>query len=407
MTTSTTHMSLTLTLLILFTYPHQLHSAKQLTPSDLRSQIFTLSDLTPKDSLCPKTIVHNAIDPTKDTEDDPSHHYVSHLDIVHDDVACTSSGSLPIIPSKTPGDVEVAEIMGLDGDYLFGVESVDRECNETVFKKGSVVFWVGGRDEDVVFEEGGVTLGKGEEWMVVSVKGGGGCVYSVEGGIELGEVVDVSGSPGVEDEEGVGSGSDLGDLDGIVEGEEVDAKCFSGEGVVEVEGKGEVRVRDVGVGDRVRVGEGVWSEVFMFSHRVVEGVWEYVRVEVESGEWVRVSGGHYLYVGGRLVEARKVVVGDLLEIVGEGASWMSRVVDVKCEKRRGGLYNPQTVQGDIVVNGIKASTYTSAVDPRVAHGLLAPLRLLYKVFNRDPSVGLLNGGAERLRKLVPSGRGSY
>jgi hypothetical protein len=42
-----------------------------------------------------------------------------------------------------------------------------------------------------------------------------------------------------------------------------------------------------------------------------------------------------------------------------------------------GLYNPQTIHGDIVVDGIVASTYTTAVDPQVAHGLLAPLRVLY------------------------------
>ena len=39
-----------------------------------------------------------------------------------------------------------------------------------------------------------------------------------------------------------------------------------------------------------------------------------------------------------------------------------------------GLYNPQTMHGNIVVNGVQASTYTTALHPSAAHALLTPLR---------------------------------
>jgi hypothetical protein len=40
------------------------------------------------------------------------------------------------------------------------------------------------------------------------------------------------------------------------------------------------------------------------------------------------------------------------------------------QERNTGLFNPHTLQGDIVVNGIKASFYTAVVAPTLAHSLL-------------------------------------
>jgi hypothetical protein len=83
-----------------------------------------------------------------------------------------------------------------------------------------------------------------------------------------------------------------------------------------------------------------------------------------------------LYVQGGLKDSSDVVVGDRL-VLGDGG--LSAVVSVTTIHDVG-LYNPQTLQGDIVVNGIKASTYTKAVKPDLAHSLLSPLRLAYAVF---------------------------
>ncbi len=49
-----------------------------------------------------------------------------------------------------------------------------------------------------------------------------------------------------------------------------------------------------------------------------------------------------------------------------------------------GLYNQQTIDGDIVVGGLVSSTYTEAVQFETAHSLLAPLRLIYRVCGVAP-----------------------
>lgn len=57
---------------------------------------------------------------------------------------------------------------------------------------------------------------------------------------------------------------------------------------------------------------------------------------------------------------------------------MKRVVVTVVRRTVGrGLYAPATVQGDLLVNGIKVSGYMDAVQPAIAHGLLLPLRHIY------------------------------
>ena len=53
---------------------------------------------------------------------------------------------------------------------------------------------------------------------------------------------------------------------------------------------------------------------------------------------------------------------------------------------RVGLYNPQTVAGDIFVDGVLASTYTTAVEPELAHALLTPLRAAFRAMGVGVSV---------------------
>jgi hypothetical protein len=45
-----------------------------------------------------------------------------------------------------------------------------------------------------------------------------------------------------------------------------------------------------------------------------------------------------------------------------------------------GLYNPHTMHGDIVVDGVHTSTYTDSVAPALAHALLWPVRMLVSSF---------------------------
>lgn len=74
-----------------------------------------------------------------------------------------------------------------------------------------------------------------------------------------------------------------------------------------------------------------------------------------------------------LVPAELVKIGDRLLSASHG--WVT--VDGVSNVRESGLFNPQTMHGDIVVDGFVASTYTETVPRAVASGLLAPFRFLF------------------------------
>eukprot|EP00177_Eucheuma_denticulatum_P004160 GFKZ01007553.1.p1 GENE.GFKZ01007553.1~~GFKZ01007553.1.p1 ORF type:complete len:457 (+),score=34.35 GFKZ01007553.1:135-1373(+) len=151
--------------------------------------------------------------------------------------------------------------------------------------------------------------------------------------------------------------------------------CFAGGQRVRKEGGRLVPMEDVRVGDRVLVGvEGgrQYSRVFAWTHRQeVPAV--FVRIETGSGRRVDVTAGHYVWVNGTATRAGQVRVGDWMvdEIWGRvSVTWVGCVVGW-------GLYSPQTVHGNLVVEGVVVTTYSSvAKEMAAAHALLAPLRFL-------------------------------
>jgi Hint module len=160
-----------------------------------------------------------------------------------------------------------------------------------------------------------------------------------------------------------------------------------------------MRIDELSVGDRVHVGHGCFSEVFMFTHRVADIHQQFISIESSSGARLRATAGHYLYVNGGLGAVGSVTVGDEIEL-GYGVKDVVTKVTVVAGQ---GLYNPQTVNGDIVVDGIRASTYTTAVDPVFAHAILAPLRAAYN------TLGCYSSSLEKgwgFRFMVPSGSAS-
>lgn len=83
-----------------------------------------------------------------------------------------------------------------------------------------------------------------------------------------------------------------------------------------------------------------------------------------------------------VVAAGGVAVGDALE-TDDGA--MERVTRVNRRAGRG-IYFPQTLHGQIVVDGVVASTYTTVVEPGAAHTWLAPARLVHQIFGIHCSI---------------------
>ncbi|KAI0559042.1 hypothetical protein FGB62_169g08 [Gracilaria domingensis] len=153
--------------------------------------------------------------------------------------------------------------------------------------------------------------------------------------------------------------------------EESEPACFPADAAVRT-AHGVKRMADVNIGDLVATADGLFSRVFAFTHRQQRVRASFVVLRAGNGLQLALSGGHYLYANGRVVAADEVAVGDVLRTErGDSA-----VVSVSHEMRVG-LYNAQTESGQIVVDGVVATTYTRAVDVRVAHALLTPLRAMF------------------------------
>lgn len=137
---------------------------------------------------------------------------------------------------------------------------------------------------------------------------------------------------------------------------------------------------DLKIGDVVRTGNNTFSPIYMFSHRFPEAVTEFVELYTEDEKKPLIlSPGHFLYVKKSInakssqITASSVVIGDLLE-TGDGR--VTPVVNIR-RKPNTGLFNPHTLDGDIVVENIRTTVYTDAIRPELAHALLAPVRALY------------------------------
>lgn len=180
--------------------------------------------------------------------------------------------------------------------------------------------------------------------------------------------------------------------------EEEGGSCFPSDATVELEDGRIAHMKDVRVGDSVKVGPQEFSRVFMFTHKLANTESNFIVLETESGARLALSAGHYIYADGSLVAASEVSIGSVLTL-GNGVS----DIVVSVSSRTGsGLYNPQTVHGDIVVNGVLSSTYTTAVAPSLAHIFLSPVRNLFAW--TGVWLGALHGGCNPLVGLIPVGK---
>lgn len=175
------------------------------------------------------------------------------------------------------------------------------------------------------------------------------------------------------------------------------SSCFPAAASVQVEEGYTKMMEHLNVGDRVQVSGGKFSEVFMFTHKLVDSVHQFVHISTASGRSLSLTKGHYIYVNGTLVTAKDVKTGDLLTL---GTGEPTVVESVSSVSARG-LFNPQTVSGDIIVNGVCTSTYTDALEPIAAHAILAPIRALFSGFGiataaLDSGVTPLGGAAPGL-----------
>jgi len=155
--------------------------------------------------------------------------------------------------------------------------------------------------------------------------------------------------------------------------------CFPGHATVRLDNGRTKSMFEVEVGDRVRVAGGRVSEVFAFTHRDRSSASSFVVLQTR-GRAIELSAGHYIFTTDGLKTAGSVLPGDLLLLADRSTS---RVESVGTKKGRG-IFNPQTLDGTLVVDGFEVSCYTQAVQPILAHLLLALPRALYRIGLREP-----------------------
>jgi len=150
--------------------------------------------------------------------------------------------------------------------------------------------------------------------------------------------------------------------------------CFSRFNNVEVQGKGMTAMDAIKVGDYVRTGNDDFSRVFSLAHLDHDFEADFLQVYTEGlNKPLEITGMHMLFASGKPIRADEVNVGDML-----GKSKVSEIKGVK----RNGVYAPITESGDIVVSGIRASSYYAFLDRIpfnqhvMSHFFFAPHRLM-------------------------------
>lgn len=151
--------------------------------------------------------------------------------------------------------------------------------------------------------------------------------------------------------------------------------CFPSHATVRREDGKLIPMHHLQTGDRVAVGANIFSPVFAWTHRDASiKANTYISIDAGLSDPLTLTPSHFVHASGRTVPAAAVRKGDVMTAE-NGSSVVVR--DVREVESRG-LFNPQTLHGDIVVDGLVVSTYTTTVEQAAAHAFLAPVRAAFR-----------------------------
>jgi hypothetical protein len=195
---------------------------------------------------------------------------------------------------------------------------------------------------------------------------------------------------------GGGGGSGGGGGGGGGGAQEGGGGCFSEASTVQMLGKGTVPMQDIHVGDRILTGQQKYQAVYALGHYNPSKPAEFVQIQTSgenSANVLEMTGDHLVFVQGKMnpVRADSIKVGDVLQ--GSTMDESNKAVINVGTIQRNGLYAPLTMDGTLLVDGIKVSSYIGMQEGtseylelqggiRVmslhsfVHTTLAPLRLL-------------------------------
>jgi hypothetical protein len=131
--------------------------------------------------------------------------------------------------------------------------------------------------------------------------------------------------------------------------------CFPGDSRVEVQNKGSIAMKDLTIGDMVKVDRNAFSQVYSFGHLDATTEASYLSIKTGLARPLVVSKDHLLFLHGiGAVPASAVSVGSKLQVI-DGTTVVESVIPVTGT----GLYAPFTKAGTIVVDDVVSSSYVS------------------------------------------------
>lgn len=133
--------------------------------------------------------------------------------------------------------------------------------------------------------------------------------------------------------------------------------CFSSHATADVKGIGKVTMNQLKVGDQVLTSSGNYETVYAMAHRHASKSAEFIQIYSSlKDDPLEMTEKHMIFLDGNPnpVPASAVKVGDQLKTL-DGPRYVTKISKVT----RNGIFNPLTVDGTIVVNGIVTSVYSA------------------------------------------------
>jgi len=139
--------------------------------------------------------------------------------------------------------------------------------------------------------------------------------------------------------------------------------CFSSMATVVEEQEGKIKLKDVIVGQKVLTGDGQFKTVYAIDHKDPNERADFLQIYYEnenntneSQAPLELTPNHMIFVQGQKepMPASSIQIGNKLETMYARGATVTKISSVKRE----GVWNPLTVDGTILVDGIVTSTYS-------------------------------------------------
>ena len=180
--------------------------------------------------------------------------------------------------------------------------------------------------------------------------------------------------------------------------------CFPADAIVTTSHAGDLPISSLKIGDKVLAarpdGSTFFDDIYMFGHKDATAASSFVKLETDGGAVLRLTADHHLFVtraGQRLeIPSSEALVGDLVHVAGLPGASQPEAIASKSLVAGTGLFNPYTMSGSIVVDGVAASCHSSSALDRV-----------FELVSVSVPVGYQIAFAPRARHLPGSGRRAH